>query len=137
MGYRQAMRAPGIREQLRKRLYVAAHQEVKATVAALPVQVRHHAKSLPVLFEMTPRPSDEKQGIAPDTMGLFIGESLAEGHSGLSVTPASIILYMENIWHYARHDGPTFREEVQRTYLHELGHYLGLDEVDLMERDLD
>jgi predicted Zn-dependent protease with MMP-like domain len=34
-------------------------------------------------------------------------------------------------------DAATFREEVRRTYLHELGHYLGLDEDDLADRDLD
>jgi predicted Zn-dependent protease with MMP-like domain len=33
--------------------------------------------------------------------------------------------------------GTTFQEEVRRTYLHELGHYLGLDEEALAERDLD
>jgi len=30
-----------------------------------------------------------------------------------------------------------FREEVERTYLHELGHYLGWDEDDVAARGLD
>ena len=30
-----------------------------------------------------------------------------------------------------------FRDEVHTTYLHELGHYLGLDEDDLTERGLE
>ena len=51
--------------------------------------------------------------------------------------PTEIILYMENIWEYAGRRSPDFREEVRRTYLHELGHYLGLDEDDLFDRDLD
>ena len=131
------MRAPGVREQLRKRLYVAAHQEVMATINALPAPVRSHAQRLPVLYEMTPRRSDEKEGIASDTLGLFSGESLADGHSGLSVVPTSITFFMENIWEYAGRDAPNFREEIRRTYLHELGHYLGLDEDGLAERDLD
>jgi predicted Zn-dependent protease with MMP-like domain len=131
------MRAPGIREQLRKRLYIAAHQEVMATITALPGPVRTHARSLPVLYEMTPKPSDTRAGILPDTLGLFTGESLADGHSGMAVGPTSITLYMENIWEYAGHDAAVFREEIRRTYLHELGHYLGLDEDGLAERDLD
>lgn len=131
------MRAPGIREQLRKRLYLAAHQEVEATIKALPPPVRHHAAALPVLYEMLPRRSDEQAGIASDTLGLFTGVSLADGHGVTSAYPTVITLFMENIWEYARGDGPTFREEVRRTYLHELGHYLGLDEDALADRDLD
>lgn len=131
------MRAPGIKEQLRKRLYIAAHQEVMTTITSLPIQVRSHAQSLPVLYEMAPKPSEAKSGIAPDTLGLFIGESLSDGHYGSAVGPTSIVLYMENIWEYAGHDAAGFREEIRRTYLHELGHYLGLDEDGLAERDLD
>lgn len=131
------MRAPGIKEQLRKRLLIAAHQEVMATVTSLPGPVRAHARSLPVVYEMAPKPSEKKSGIYPDTLGLFIGESLNDGHDGMAVGPTSIILYMENIWDYAGHDAGCFREEIRRTYLHELGHYLGLDEDGLAERDLD
>jgi len=131
------MRAPGIKEQLRKRLYIAAHQEVMATLVSLPGPVRQHAKSLPVLYEMAPKPSEAKAGIMPDTLGLFIGESMNDGQSGMAVGPTSIILYLENIWEYAGHDAGGFREEIRRTYLHELGHYLGLDEDGLADRDLD
>ncbi|HMO50983.1 MAG TPA: metallopeptidase family protein [Kiritimatiellia bacterium] len=131
------MRAPGGKEHLRRRLYVAAHQEVKAVIAALPVTLKNHARAVPVIFEMTPRPGDLKDGIAPDTLGLFTGASLADGHDTYSVGPTEIILYMENLWEFARHDASEFREEVRRTYLHELGHYLGLDEDDLLARDLD
>ena len=34
-------------------------------------------------------------------------------------------------------DIKTFREEVRKTLMHELGHYLGLDEDDLIERGLE
>jgi predicted Zn-dependent protease with MMP-like domain len=131
------VRSPGGKEHARKRLYLAAHREVAAVRSALPPPVREHARKLPVLFEMTPRPSDLKSGIEPDTLGLFTGNSLADGHEATSVSPTEIVLYMENIWDYAGHDAATFREEIRRTYLHELGHYLGIDEDGLTDRDLD
>ena len=48
-----------------------------------------------------------------------------------------IWLFLENIWDYAGRDTAAYREEVRVTYVHELGHYLGLDEDDLEVRDLD
>jgi predicted Zn-dependent protease with MMP-like domain len=40
-----------------------------------------------------------------------------------------IRLFLDNLWDYAEHDRETYREEVRITLLHELGHYLGLDEA--------
>jgi len=54
-----------------------------------------------------------------------------------SPLPAQIILFLENLWDFAEEDEEFFREEVRTTYLHELGHYLGLNEIDLEERGLD
>ena len=131
------MRLPGGKTQLRQRLYIAAHQEVKKIAQSLPPPVRKHADQLPVLFEMAPGRTDVKAGIEPDTLGLFSGASIADSLD-MSVTgPPQITLYMENIWEYARHDAATYREEIGRTYLHELGHYLGLEENELQVRDLD
>jgi len=127
---------PG-REQLRQRLQLAAREEVKRVISALPAPVRKHATSLPVIFEMKPRAPEIKSGIEPDTLGLFSGNALSDSLESTHAGPTEIILFMENIWDYAKRDSHDFREEVRRTYLHELGHYLGLDEMDLAERDLD
>ena len=51
--------------------------------------------------------------------------------------PPQILLFLANLWDYADGDEALFREEVRTTYLHELGHYLGLDELDLEERGLE
>ena len=51
--------------------------------------------------------------------------------------PPQIILFLQNLWVFVRGDEALFREEVRTTLLHELGHYLGLDEDDLTERGLD
>ena len=47
-----------------------------------------------------------------------------------------ILLFLENLWDFAGEDEEIFRQEVRTTYLHELGHYLGLEEIDLEERGL-
>jgi predicted Zn-dependent protease with MMP-like domain len=50
--------------------------------------------------------------------------------------PPQILLFYENLWDFAGGEEETYREEVRITYLHELGHYLGLDEDELDERGL-
>ena len=39
-----------------------------------------------------------------------------------------IRLFLDNLWDFSGEDMAAFREEVKTTLLHELGHYLGLDE---------
>ena len=66
---------------------------------------------------------------------MFVGPEFAdEEHIPL---PPQIILFLENIWELAEGDEKIFRDEVHTTFLHELGHYLGLDEDDLTERGLE
>jgi predicted Zn-dependent protease with MMP-like domain len=68
-------------------------------------------------------------------LGLFTGaEFVDEGNIPL---PPQIILFLENLRDFAEGDEVIFREEVRTTFLHELGHYLGLDEGELTERGLE
>lgn len=76
-----------------------------------------------------------EDGLDPDLMGLFTGNAISE--SDPAPVPLQIYLYLRNIWDEAEHDQRAYRKEVRRTLLHEVGHYLGLDEDDLAERDLD
>jgi predicted Zn-dependent protease with MMP-like domain len=49
-------------------------------------------------------------------------------------------LFLENLWLMIEEEGGDerdFRFEVRTTLLHELGHYLGLNEEDLEERGLE
>jgi predicted Zn-dependent protease with MMP-like domain len=117
--------------QLRK----LALAEVEATLAALPAPLREKARKLPVTFERVPNSGLRADGIAPDTMGLFTGAELAEEEN--VPMPPQIILFLENIWEEAGGDEETFRDEIHTTFLHELGHYLGLDEDGLVERGLE
>jgi predicted Zn-dependent protease with MMP-like domain len=116
-------------------LLAIAEGEVQATLAALPEPLRRQAALLPVQFEPAPNEAILADGYEPDLLGLFIGAPLAEPES--SPLPPQILLFLDNLWDFAEGDEDLFREEVRTTYLHELGHYLGLDEGDLEQRGLE
>lgn len=121
-----------------KRLVRLAEEEVCRTLCALPPDLREAAQALPVTYEPMPSEALIEEGLDPDTLGLFVGgDHDQEEHS---VIPPRIILYLENIWLMVDDEGgdeADFRAEVRTTLLHELGHYLGLDEDDLTERGLE
>jgi predicted Zn-dependent protease with MMP-like domain len=117
-----------------KKLQALAMVEVEATLAALPPPLRAQAQKLPVTFEHRPGRALRADGIEPDTLGLFAGPEFAD--EGSVPMPPHIILYLKNIWDFAEGDQEIFREEIHTTLLHELGHYLGLDEDGLAERGL-
>ena len=118
-----------------KRLRELAQAEIEATLAELPAPLREEARKLPVTFE--PAPSDELQtdGIEGDTLGLFVGAEFAD--RGAEVMPAQIILFLENLWDFAGGEETAYAEEIRTTFLHELGHFLGLGEDELGERGLE
>ncbi len=118
-----------------KKLEALALAEVEATLAALPAPLREPAQKLPVTFERRPNHALKADGIEPDTLGLFVGPEFAEEEA--VPMPPQIILFLENLWDFAESDEEIFRDEVHTTYLHELGHYLGLDEDELTERGLE
>jgi predicted Zn-dependent protease with MMP-like domain len=114
-----------------------ANAEVAETLGALPRQLRDRAKALPVTYERAPHPGLLEDGIEPDTLGLFVGEPFAELGLTCEPLPSQIILFLDNLWDFAEGNEELYREEVRTTYLHELGHYLGLDEIDLEDRGLE
>jgi len=116
-------------------LQTLASAEVEATLAALPKPLRERAEKLPVTFERQPNAGLQADGIEPDTLGLFTGPEFADEEN--VPLPPQIILFLENIRDFAGGSEEFFREEVRTTFLHELGHYLGLDEDELTERGLE
>jgi len=118
-----------------KKLQALALAEVEATLAALPKPLRERAEKLPVTFDRQPNAGLQADGIEPDTLGLFTGPEFAD--EGNVPMPPQIILFLENLWDFAEGDEEIFRDEVRTTFLHELGHYLGLDEDELTERGLE
>lgn len=73
-----------------------------------------------------------------ELLGYFSGVPLSERSPSdtLPTLPAGIFLYRRNLQRFAS-DRETLLEELRITVLHELGHYLGLSEDDLVRRGLD
>lgn len=120
-----------------KDLVRRAEAEVARVVGRLPAALRDHAQRVPVAY--LPEPTEElvADGLDRDVLGLFVGEALAERGQSLAPLPAQILLFLDNLWDYADGDEAVFAEEVRTTYVHELGHFLGLDEGQLGERGLE
>ncbi len=120
-----------------QKLLKMADREVAEIMEKLPKILRDKTKSVAVIFQSRHGPGGQDNDFDPDLLGLFIGEPFSDEGSGLEPAPSQIILFPENIWNYATGKEKAYRREVRRTYLHELGHYLGLEEEDLMLRGLD
>jgi predicted Zn-dependent protease with MMP-like domain len=119
------------------RLETLARAEVEALLRRLPAPLRERARGLPVTYQPQPSAEQCQDGIEPDTLGLFVGPEFADEGNTATPLPPQILLFLENIWDFVEGDDATFRSEVGLTYMHELGHYLGLDEDDLFERGLE
>lgn len=117
-------------------LLAAAREEVAETMESLPKDLREAARPLPVTYERRPSAALIDDGLDADLLGLFVGDP--HGDAGeRSTLPPQILLFLDNLWEFAEGDWEIYLDEVQTTYLHELGHYLGLDEIDLEERGLE
>lgn len=114
-----------------------ASREVARIVDSLPESVREPAGKVPVCFESRPDDTIIEEGLDPDLLGLFVGESHLNEGMTINAIPAQIILFLDNLWDYAEGRERIFRREVRKTYLHELGHYLGLEEDELTFRGMD
>jgi len=71
-----------------------------------------------------------------DLLGLFEGCSLADPEAETAAHLPSVRLFVDNLWEFAGGNVRRFRNEVRLTLLHELGHYLGLDEAGVAELGL-
>lgn len=112
-----------------------ADREVKALLSRLPADLRARIKDVAIMLQAKPDRHQLADGIEPDMLGLFVGPSLRDGDEGAPLPPR-IYLFLENIREEAQDSGRGYPEELRRTLLHELGHYLGLEEDDLKIRDV-
>ncbi len=111
---------------------------VEETMEELPDHIRDAIGNVAVIIEDYPDRWVVDEGIAdPRILGLFMGpDKPFEGSvEAVSDGPARVYLYRWNI----ERQCPTLEEverEIRITVLHEIGHYLGLDEEDLEARGL-
>ena len=119
-------------EQLERRV----GEIVRREIAELPPDLRTLAERVPVFCEWEMAEHWLEEGVADDSMGLFSGPALNEPTDPDCLESPSITFFLAELWDYCGEDLPTFDEEVRITYIHEFGHYLGLDESELEVRGL-
>ena len=115
-------------------LLKVATEEIEQTCSELPDPIRLALSKVATIFEEFPSPAHEADGVDSDQLGLFEGADAAD--------PANpqmprIVLWLGNLWEMCEAEEDAYREEVRITFLHELGHYLGLDEGDISARGLE
>ena len=104
----------------------AAQQVIEETMRRLPANLREAAQ--PCAIELCDMAASDDAGLDEELLGLFEGCSRLDGEPFTPDDLPRIRLFIDNLWDFAEEDMTVFREEVKTTLLHELGHYLGLDE---------
>lgn len=111
-----------------------ASTEIDRVINDLPDALRDTLSKIAVVLEEFPTPENEAQGVDPEQLGLFEGASADD--NAMPHTP-KIVLWLGNLWEMSGASEKIYREEVGITMLHELGHYLGFNEEDLIDRGLE
>ena len=118
-------------------LTALAARIVEEVRAALPAPVQAAAAECPtVLLTMDAWAAEQDEPVDEELLGLFLGFSRVEGPPSGPAEAPQILLFLDTLWAWADADRDLFMEEVETTFLHELGHYLGLDEEEIADRGL-
>ena len=121
-----------IQDQLERRV----GEVVRRVIEELPPDLRTLAERVPVYCEWEMAEHWLEEGVEDDSMGLFSGPAINEPTDPDCLESPSITFFLAELWDYCGEDLPTFDEEVRITYIHEFGHYLGLNESELETRGL-
>jgi predicted Zn-dependent protease with MMP-like domain/Flp pilus assembly protein TadD len=114
---------------------------VEDALASLPPAIQTYLANVAIAVEDLPSDDDlldSDPPLSPSILGLFRGAPLGDKASPdpWSHFPSSIVLYQRNLEKCAR-DRRELIEQIGVTLVHEVGHFLGLDEEALWERGLE
>lgn len=110
---------------------------LKRAVSELPAPWQARLKGVPLLVQRLPTEDLVQGGLDPRALGLFEGPTHAETLAlDAAPTPTRIVVFADNLA-LDFPDPEDFAEQVKITVLHELGHYFGLDEDDMVRLGLD
>lgn len=100
-----------------------AENEIRRTLHKLPPDIRAAAEECQVIFD----DGEDDDGL----LGVFEGNSRLDPPPADPVDMPCITLFLQNLWEFAGKQDRPYRREVRKTFLHELGHYLGWDEEEI------
>jgi predicted Zn-dependent protease with MMP-like domain len=95
-----------------------AQRQIIEIQGELPESIRVRAMEVPVFFSRA----------RGNWLGVFQGYSLMAGPPALPDEMPRITLFVDTLAEAASYRRTVFLREVRKTYLHELGHYLGWSE---------
>lgn len=107
-----------------ERIEWIAHRVVRTTMHQLPAHIRSAAQDCRIDLQWQVEAEEEDR----DLLGLFEGATRSDPPPDRPDQLPHIRLFLANLWEHSEEDLAVFRHEVRITLLHELGHYLGLDE---------
>ncbi len=121
--------------------HAAFEAAVEDALADLPEAVRRYLSNVAITVEDLPADVDllaSDPPLSPGILGLFRGAPYGQKASmdPWSHFPSSIVLYQRNLERFARSREELIRE-IRVTLVHEVGHFLGLDEDELYQRGLE
>jgi predicted Zn-dependent protease with MMP-like domain/Flp pilus assembly protein TadD len=104
------------------------------TLEELPDDFRDAIRDVPVIVDDFPSREFvlENPTLGPQILGLFTGYT----HGEQQPVPTAIMIFRKNLEKIVV-DREELLVEIRKTLLHEIGHYLGLNEDDLRERGLE
>ena len=112
---------------------------VLEALATLPAEFQEHLQNLDIVVKWRPSLAERREAgsDSDDTLfGLYLGVPLSErGAYYNMVLPDKIVIYQEAHERFFS-SREEMVEELRKTVLHELGHYLGIGEERLEELDL-
>ncbi len=112
---------------------------VEAALQTLPAKIRDYLQNVAITVEEIPADADllGEPPLSPLILGVFRGSPLGQksGVDPWAQFPSSIVLYQKNLERFAR-SREELIEQIGITLMHEVGHFLGLDEDELWERGL-
>jgi predicted Zn-dependent protease with MMP-like domain/Flp pilus assembly protein TadD len=114
---------------------------VEDALAAMPESVRRYLSNVAISVEDLPATDDLlacDPPLSPAILGLFRGAPFGQKASmdPWSHFPSAIVLYQKNLERFARSRAELI-EQIGITLIHEVGHFLGLDEEELWARGLE
>ena len=111
-----------------RRAEFIARQVTREVLRKLPDKLRQEAEACVIEFSQASECVADEPGLDEDLLGLFEGCSRLDGTPETPQDLPRIRLFLDNLWDHAGGDVAEFRDELRITLLHELGHYLGLNE---------
>jgi predicted Zn-dependent protease with MMP-like domain len=121
-----------------ERLEELAQRVVRVTMHRLPERIKTAVRPCRIELEWIDDCLAAGEDLpGDDLLGLFEGASLSDPTPDDLDSLPRIRLFLDSLWDYAEGDPEVFRREVRITLLHELGHYLGLNEDQVADMGLE